>query len=100
MDQQKVATVLTVTIQVLVIAGFVACIVVGPQDQPSPITSPDGETRDTGDRSGSVSPAAYDIVSRQPGIWPVDPLPDVGEIGLSEPDLVPFPVHPSPSIPS
>jgi len=64
MDQQKVATVLTVTIQVLVIAGFVACIVVGPQDQPSPITSPDGETRDTGDRSGSVSPAR--VRYRQP----------------------------------
>lgn len=92
--QQRMATALTVAIQVLVIAGFVACIVVGPQDQSSPIASPDDETWNVGYRSGSISPAAYDVVVHQSGTWPVDPLPETTEIGSPGSGLISFPVHP------
>jgi len=98
--QQRMATALTVAIQVLVIAGFVACIVVGPQDQPSPIASPDDEIRNVGYRSASISPAAYDVVVHQSGTWPVDPLPEAGGSGSPGSGLISFPVHPGPPIPA
>ncbi|KAF5031468.1 hypothetical protein DSECCO2_627430 [anaerobic digester metagenome] len=40
-SQEKMAVALTVAIQILAIAGFVACIVIGPQDRSSPIGVPD-----------------------------------------------------------
>ncbi len=49
--QQKMATILTVIIQVLALAGLVACIIVGPQDRPSPLDTPEarhGEYRPEG----------------------------------------------------
>jgi hypothetical protein len=90
--QQKMATVLTVAIQVLVIAGFVACIVVGPQDRPSPIVSPDNETRHVDYRPESTSPAAYPIVGHQFEGRPVSILPGIGEIGRPGENTISFSV--------
>jgi hypothetical protein len=98
--QQRMAAALTVAIQMLVIAGFIACIVVGPLDQPSPIASPDDEIRNVGYRSASISPAAYDVVVHQSGTWPVDPLPETGGSGSPGSGLISFPVHPGPPIPA
>ena len=98
--QQRMAAALTVAIQMLVIAGFIACIVVGPLDQPSPIASPDDEIRNVGYRSASISPAAYDVVVHQSGTWPVDPLPEIGGSGSPGSGLISFPVHPGPPIPA
>ncbi|MFW5637688.1 MAG: hypothetical protein WAN99_09680 [Methanoculleus sp.] len=75
-DQQKIAVRLTVTIQAIIIAGLVACIAIGPQDNRTAAPSPGGETQRPIDRSGEISPAAYDTI-RQSGVWPTDPLPEV-----------------------
>ncbi|MCK8518712.1 hypothetical protein [Methanoculleus sp. 7T] len=87
-SQQKLATALTAAIQVLVVAGLVACIVVGPQDRPSPIVSPSGETRHADYRPESTSPAAYPIVGHQPEI-----LPGIGAIGRPGTTIASFPAH-------
>ncbi|MBP7409961.1 MAG: hypothetical protein KA818_00245 [Methanoculleus sp.] len=77
--QQKMATLLTVAIQVLALAGFVACIVVGPQDRPSPIGMPDFTVRHVEYRPESTSPAVYLIVGH-----PVEggSPPGTGVVGL------------------
>ncbi|NLM29148.1 MAG: hypothetical protein GX216_01770 [Methanomicrobiales archaeon] len=75
------AVALVVAIQALVIAGLVACIVVGPQDQHTPTTTPD-----PGYRPGDVSPAAGAVI-RSSGTWPTDPLPEIGSSGS---DLISF----------
>lgn len=79
------AVLLVIAIQALVIAGLVACIVVGPQDQHSSPTTPGDEA--TGFRSVSVSPTAYDTIVNRSGIWPTDPLPEIGSSGS---DLISF----------
>ncbi|NLZ30605.1 MAG: hypothetical protein GX885_07680 [Methanomicrobiales archaeon] len=76
-DQQKVAATLIAAIQALIITGFVACIVIGPQDHRPAVTSPGDEIQKSADRPGVVAPAAYDTI-RQSGTWPTDPLPEVG----------------------
>jgi len=66
-QQQKMATVLIVAIQVMVVGGLIACIVVGAQDRPSPV-SPAGEARHVEYGSWSTSPAAYPIAGHLPAI--------------------------------
>jgi len=65
--QQKMATALIVAIQVMIIGGLLACIVVGTQDRPSPV-SPAGEARHVEHGSWSTSAAAYPIAGHPPGI--------------------------------
>ena len=96
--QQRMAAALTVAIQMLVIAGFIACIVVGPLIN-LPIASPDDEIRNVGYRSASISPAAYDVVVHQSGTWPVDPRRRLGSVSHGS-GLISFPVHPGPPIPA
>ncbi|WP_292518355.1 hypothetical protein [Methanoculleus sp.] len=59
---------MTVAIQALVIGGLIVCIVVGTQDRPSSIGSPDGDTRNVFDRPESASPAAYSIIGNRPDL--------------------------------
>ncbi len=68
--QQKMATILTVAIQTLVVGGLIACIVVGAQDRPSPVDSPAADGRDAYYLSENTSPAAYSVVGHQPGGMP------------------------------
>ncbi|MCC7554912.1 MULTISPECIES: hypothetical protein [Methanoculleus] len=56
---------MTVAIQILVVGGLVACIVVGTQDRPSPAVPPITEARYAGDMPASASPAAYPIVGHR-----------------------------------
>jgi len=59
------ATILTVVIQILVVGGLVACIIVGAQDRSSPETPPITETRYTGDRPPSAFAVAYPFTGHQ-----------------------------------
>ncbi|MCT8338364.1 hypothetical protein FKB36_12930 [Methanoculleus sp. Afa-1] len=59
------AILLIAGIQVLVVGGLVACIVVGAQDRPSPETPPITEARYMGDWPASASAAAYPIAGHQ-----------------------------------
>ncbi|MCM2464911.1 hypothetical protein [Methanoculleus oceani] len=72
--QQKMATILTVAIQTLVVGGLITCIVVGAQDRPSPVDSPAVEGRDADYLPGNASPAAYPVVGHQP-----EGMPGAGE---------------------
>lgn len=76
---QKMAIVLTVAIQALVVGGLIACIVVGTQDRPSPVVSPAGGTGSLDYRPESASPAADPIVGHQPEVMQVSIPPDTGE---------------------
>ena len=76
--QQKMAMVLTVAIQALVVGGLIACIVVGTQDRPSPMVSPAGGTGSLDYRPDSASPAAYPIVGHQSEVMPVIISPGTG----------------------
>ncbi|PKL61165.1 MAG: hypothetical protein CVV31_12740 [Methanomicrobiales archaeon HGW-Methanomicrobiales-2] len=76
--QQKMAMVLTVAIQALVVGGLIACIVVGTQDRPSPVVSPAGGPGSLDYRPESASPAAYPIV-HPPKVMPVIISPGTGE---------------------
>ncbi|MCK9316782.1 MAG: hypothetical protein M0P51_00235 [Methanoculleus sp.] len=82
-QQQKMAIVLTVVIQALVIGGLIACIVVGTQD-PLSSASPAGEIRHMEYGSWSTSPAAYPIVGHPPVVRQMDIAADRGE------DISPF----------
>jgi hypothetical protein len=64
-SEQKMATVLTIVIQALVVGGLIACIVVGTQDRPSSVASPDTEAGHMGFRPESASPAAYPVVGHR-----------------------------------
>ena len=76
--QQKMAMVLTVAIQALVVGGLIACIVVGTQDRPSPVVSPAGGTGSLDYRPESASPAAYPVLGHRSEVMPVSisPVPD------------------------
>ncbi|MDK2889640.1 MAG: hypothetical protein PWR21_272 [Methanoculleus sp.] len=65
-SEQKMAILLTVAIQALVVGGLIACIVVGTQDRPSSAVSPADEVRDADYRPESASPAAYPVVGHRP----------------------------------
>ncbi|HOI12217.1 MAG TPA: hypothetical protein PLG75_00075 [Methanoculleus sp.] len=65
-SEQKMATVLTVAIQTLVVGGLIACIVVGTQDRPSSAALPDTDARHVDFRPESASPAAYPVIGSQP----------------------------------
>jgi len=73
-SQQKMALVLTVAIQTLVVGGLIACIVVGTQDRPSSVVSPADETRYVDYQPESASPAAYPVVGHRP-----EDMPGTGE---------------------
>ncbi len=88
--QQKMATVLTVAIQALVVGGLIACIVVGTQDRPSPVVSPAGETRHVDYQSESALPAAYPIVGREPGIRLMSIPTGSGGVGPSGENTISF----------
>lgn len=76
--QQKMATALTIAIQILVVAGLVACIIVGPQGWPSPVvSSPDAAWR-TEYRPENTSAVAYPIVGHQPPGGSVSILSEAG----------------------
>lgn len=77
--QQKMAAVLTIAIQALVVGGLIACIVVGTQDRPSPVVSPADGTGSLDYRPESTSPAAYPIVGHRPEVMPVSIPPYTGE---------------------
>ena len=77
--QQKMAIVLTVAIQALVVGGLIACIVVGTQDRPSPMVSPAGGTGSLDYRPESASPAAYPILGHRPEVMAVRYSPGTGE---------------------
>jgi len=77
-SEQKMALILTVAIQTLVVGGLIACIVVGTQDRPSSVVSPADEIRDADYRPGSASPGAYPVVGHRP-----EGMPGAGEKFLS-----------------
>lgn len=64
--QQKMATALTIVIQIMVFAGLVACIIIGPQGWSSPVISSDDETWHAEQQSENTSAVAYPIVGHQP----------------------------------
>ncbi len=75
--QQKMATALIVAIQVMIIGGLLACIVVGTEERPSPV-SPVGEARHVEYGSWSTSAAVYPIAGHPPAIRLSTPV-DAGE---------------------
>lgn len=81
-QQQKMATALTVAIQVMVVGGLIACIVVGTQDRPS-LAPPADEARHVEYGSWSTSPAAYPIVGHPPAIRLMSIPAEPGEKPLS-----------------
>lgn len=77
-SEQKMAIILTVAIQTLVVGGLIACIVVGTQDRPFSVVSPADEVRNVDYRPESASPAAYPVVGHRP-----EGVPAAGEKILS-----------------
>jgi hypothetical protein len=73
-SEQKMALVLTVVIQTLVVGGLIACIIVGTQDRPSSVVSPTDGGRYENYQPESASPAAYPVVGHRP-----EDVPGAGE---------------------
>lgn len=64
--QQKIAAALTVAIQILVVGGLIACIIVGTQEQPVFAASPDAGALHAAHLPGSTSPAAHLTAGHRP----------------------------------